>query len=243
MTTSVLDSVLPQLVCGCGPHHRKRPHLAVVWRAAALDAMPDLWKSAAAVLSADSCALRYEANRIVGLVPCEPVAWTVHLGGLVEAWHQRITADIGPVSGGRSSTHAGRAGLDQAVREALCALEVGDRAHGPGALTAYGDIFVLDYAARLVNDPRLGGLYDRVPSRLRTFDEAEQAELLPTLEAFLAEGSIHGTATQLSVHRNTVQYRLKRIEELTRIDLEDPETRFLVQLALRAHRQLATESA
>ncbi len=242
MTMSVSDSASRQLVCGCGPHHRKRPHVAVVWRAAALDAMPFLWKSAAGVLSADSCALRYEASRIVGLIPCEAVAGT-NPGGLIEAWHQRITADIGPVSGGRSSTHAGRAGLDQAVREALCALELGDRARGPGGLTAYGDIFVLDYAARLVNDPRLGGLYDRVPSRLRTFDEAEQSELLPTLEAFLAEGSIHGTATQLSVHRNTVQYRLKRIEELTRIDLEDPETRFLVQLALRAHRRLAMEPA
>jgi hypothetical protein len=237
------DSVSPQLVCGCGPYHHKRPHIAVAWRAAALDGMPDLWKSAAAVLSADSCALRYEASRIVGLVPCESVAWTANLGGLIEAWHQRITADIGPVSGGRSSSHAGREGLTQAVREALCALEVGDRLAGPGGLTAYGDIFVLDYAARLVNDPRLGGLYDRVPSRLGTLDEAERGDLLLTLEAFLAAGSIHGAATQLSVHRNSVKYRLKRIEELTRIDLEDPETRFLVQLALRAHRRLAMESA
>ncbi len=101
---------------------------------------------------------------------------------------------------------------------------MGERVRGPGCLTAYGDIFVLDYAARLVNDPRLGGLYDRVPSRLRTFDAAEQAELLPTLEAFLAEGSVHGAAVQLSVHGNSVMYRLKKIEEITRIDLDDPET-------------------
>jgi len=236
------DSVSPRLVCGCGPYHRKRPHIAVVWRAAALDAMPNLWQSAAAVLSADSCALRYEASLIVGLIPSEPIT-SVHLGGLIEAWHERITADVGPVSGGHSSTHAGQAGLLQAVSEALCALQVGERVRGPGCLTAYGDIFVLDYAARLVNDPRLGGLYDRVPSRLRTFDAAEQAELLPTLEAFLAEGSVHGAATLLSVHRNSVMYRLKKIEEITRIDLDDPDTRFLVHLALRAHRQLATESA
>src|SRR5712692_8888021 len=196
------DSVSPHLVSGCGPYHRKRPHIAVVWRAAALGAIPHLWKSAAAVLSADSCALRYEASLIVGLIPSAPIT-PVNLGGLIEAWHQRITADVGPVSGGHSSTHAGQAGLTQAVSEALCALQVGERMRGPGCLTAYGDIFVLDYAARLVKDPRLGGLYDRVPSRLRTFDEAEQSELLPTLEAFLAEGSVHGAAVQLSVHRNS----------------------------------------
>lgn len=244
MSTSdaISDTASPQLFCGCGPHYRTRPHVAVAWRAATLEAMPDLWKSAAAVLSADSCALRYQARRIVGLVPCEQNA-TVYLGGLIDGWHRRITQDIGPVSGGHSSTHAGHAGLVQAVYEAMSALQVGDLVHGPGSLTAYGDIFVLDYAARLLNDPRLGGLYDRVPSRLRTLDEARRRELLPTLETFLAEGSIQGTATRLSIHRNTVQYRLKQVEELTRIDLEDPETRFLVDLALRAHRRLAAESA
>jgi len=245
-------SVSPLLACGCGPHHRKRPHVAVAWRAAALNAMPDLWQSAAGVLAADACALRYEASRVVGLVPCDhdnndnndndDSASRGHLGGLVELWHRRLSADIGPVSGGRSSTHAGHPGLSQAVCEANSALEVGDRVRGPGGLTAYGDIFVLDYAQRLVDDPRLGGLYDRVPSRLGTLD-AGRAELLPTLEAFLAEGSIHATATQLSIHRNTVLNRLKKIEAITRVDLDDPETRFLVHLALRAHRRLERESA
>ncbi len=69
--------------------------------------MPNLWKSAATVLSADSCALRYEASLIVGLIPCAPIA-AVHLGGLIQAWHERITAAVGPVSGGHSSTHAGK---------------------------------------------------------------------------------------------------------------------------------------
>src|SRR5207244_7248367 len=116
---------------------------------------------------------------------------------------QRITGDVGPVSGGFSSTHAGPAGLAQAVSEAVCALQVGDRVRGPGRLTAYGDIFLLDYAARLFNDPGLGDLYDRVPSRLGTFDEGERGDLLPTLEAFLDQGSIHGAAAQLNVHRTS----------------------------------------
>lgn len=228
--------------CGCGAPAARRPHVAVAWRAAALDAMNALWEAAAPALASATCALRYEAQHVVGLVPCPPNSSMLHLANLVEGWHARISAQIGPVSGGRSSSHAGRAGLAQAINEALCALEAGDRMRGPGHLTTYGDIFVLDYAARLVSDRRLADLYERVPSRLRTFDEAERAELLPTLEVFLAEGSIHGAATRLGVHRNTVLYRLKRIEEITRVDLNEPETRFLVQLALRAHRQIATAS-
>jgi hypothetical protein len=232
----------PQLVCGCGPCHRKWPHVAVAWRAAALDAMPDVWHSAATVLSAHSCGLHYEATRIVGLVPCEPLMPPDRLGTLIEGWHRRISYDIGPVSAGRSSAHTGHAGLAQARCEALRALQVGERVRGPGCLTAYSDVFVLDYAAALASDSGLGELYDRVPSRLRTLD-AGGAELLQTLETFLAEGSVHGTGVLLGIHRNTVLYRLKKIEDITGIDLEDSETRFLVHLTVRAHRWLATDSA
>ena len=228
--------------CGCGAPLPKRPHVAVVWRAAALDAMTALWSAAAPVLSTEACALRYEARHILGLVPVGADRSPLDLAGLVEGWHTQLTATVGLVSGGRGSSHAGEAGLAQAINEAMSALEVGDRVHGPGHLTAYGEIFVLDYANRLVSDHRLADLYDRVPSRLRTFDEAEGAELLPTLEQFLATGSLHATAQQLNVHRNTVLYRLKRIESITRVDLDEPETRFLVQLALRAHRRMASES-
>ncbi len=39
----------------------------------------------------------------------------------------------------------------------------------------------------------------------------------------------------LYVHRNTLMYRLKRIEDLTGASLDDPETRFNLQLALKMH--------
>jgi sugar diacid utilization regulator len=216
--------------------------VAVAWRATALDAMTALWRSTTRVLSTRSCALRYQRYEVVGLIPWELGGSTGHMDALVKVWHRQVTAEVGPVSAGRSSVYAGRSGTAQALGEAISAMDLGDRARGPGRLTAYGEIFVLDYAARLMNDHRLGGLYDRVPSRLRTADETGRAGLLSTLEAFLTEGSVIGTAAQLGIHRNTVLYRLKRIEELTGINLEDPEIRFLVHLALRAHRRLAMET-
>jgi len=86
---------------------------------------------------------------------------------------------------------------------------------------------------------RRGGWWSAIQPRLSSL----RLRAAPSLEAFLIEGSIHGAAEQLRMHRSSVKYRLKRIEELTHIDLEDAETRFLVQLALRAHRRLATDSA
>jgi len=49
------------------------------------------------------------------------------------------------------------------------------------------------------------------------------------------------TAARLGVHRNTVLYRLRRISEITDLDLEDADVRFLVQFAMRAYHRLGAE--
>lgn len=120
------------------------------------------------------------------------------------------------------------------------ALTLGERLRGPGQLTAYGDVFALDYAERLIEDDRVGGVYEQILSRLGVFDQSESAELVPTLEVFLASGcSMQRTASGMGIHRNTVLYRLKRMKELAGLDLTNAETRFFIQLAIRAYRRLA----
>jgi purine catabolism regulator len=55
-----------------------------------------------------------------------------------------------------------------------------------------------------------------------------------TLEAFFAcHGSPTDMATRLHLHRNTVMYRLRRIEEIGQIDLNDADTRLNLHLCLR----------
>ena len=47
-------------------------------------------------------------------------------------------------------------------------------------------------------------------------DHKTGGQLLPTLEAFFtANGNLSKTAEMLFVHRNTLMYRLNRVEELT----------------------------
>ncbi|MGO4147407.1 PucR family transcriptional regulator [Paenarthrobacter sp. YAF11_1] len=60
-------------------------------------------------------------------------------------------------------------------------------------------------------------------------------ELLQTLTTFLdCESSLTETAAILNVHRNTVSDRIKRIQSLIAINLEDPEARLALQLACRS---------
>ncbi len=68
---------------------------------------------------------------------------------------------------------------------------------------------------------------------------AQNSEFITTLEAFFEEhGNLTRTAKRLHVHRNTLLYRMDRIKEISRLDLDNPETRLAVHLALRIRRIL-----
>jgi hypothetical protein len=60
-----------------------------------------------------------------------------------------------------------------------------------------------------------------------------QRERLDTLRAVLGSPSLNEAATRLAVHRNTVAYRVARLEELADWDLSDPDLRFALELAVR----------
>ncbi|MER7832527.1 helix-turn-helix domain-containing protein [Streptomyces sp. NPDC095602] len=63
------------------------------------------------------------------------------------------------------------------------------------------------------------------------------AELARTAEVFLDHAGQAGrTAAALGIHRQTLYYRLSRVEQLTGLDLDDGEDRLLLHMSLKAHR-------
>src|SRR4029079_1641100 len=55
----------------------------------------------------------------------------------------------------------------------------------------------------------------------------------PALRPILGSGGVSGPAAALGVHRNTVTYRLRRIEAATGWQLADPELRLPLAIAVR----------
>jgi len=80
---------------------------------------------------------------------------------------------------------------------------------------------IIPSTARALLEPLLGGRPD------------VRREHLATLRAILDGGGLAGAAGALGVHRNTVAYRIGRIEDLTGWDLADPELRLVLSVALR----------
>jgi hypothetical protein len=69
---------------------------------------------------------------------------------------------------------------------------------------------------------------------LLAHDERGAGGLIETLEAWLdAFGDVTAAAAALFIHPNTLRYRLRRITELSGLDLTDPEQRFAAMLQLR----------
>jgi DNA-binding PucR family transcriptional regulator len=69
---------------------------------------------------------------------------------------------------------------------------------------------------------------------LREYDRRHHADLVRTLDAYFSCGaSLAATAAVLQTHRNTVLYRLRRIESLAQARLRDPQTALDLQVALR----------
>jgi PucR family transcriptional regulator, purine catabolism regulatory protein len=127
-------------------------------------------------------------------------------------------------------------------REATQAADIA-RKLGEEAPMYIGDLGIYKFLARPEYREDLRLLRDSTIGNLIKYEERQRADLLQTLEAFFqCHGNHTQTAEMLSVHRNTLFYRMTRIAEITGLDLNRPDVRLAVHLALKIHRLLSVES-
>ncbi|GGT11894.1 PucR family transcriptional regulator [Nonomuraea spiralis] len=70
--------------------------------------------------------------------------------------------------------------------------------------------------------------------RLLAHDAEHGSELVATLRAYLdAFGDVNAACVKVHVHANTFRYRLKRLTEISGLDLSDPDARLTVMLQMR----------
>jgi purine catabolism regulator len=133
----------------------------------------------------------------------------------------RIHGELGEqVSIGVSSVCRGQASYAEGFAEAQQALVGIVVLSGKPSVLAYDDLGAYKYLLRVAVD---GGLRDATVDavgKLAEYDEQRGAQLLGTLEEFLRRhGSISATSEALYVHPNTLRQRLRRIGELSGLDL------------------------
>lgn len=76
--------------------------------------------------------------------------------------------------------------------------------------------------------------YDNVLGNLVNYDATNDSDLMDTLEAFAANHfDITQTAKVLFLHRNTLRYRLKKIEEILNMELDDFHIKLNISAAFK----------
>ena len=114
-------------------------------------------------------------------------------------------------------------------RQAEAALEIGE-----GAVCNYTDVRYKRMLRHLRAHPYREDLAHPAMARLAAMDGAEGTEYIATLRMLIQHTfNQMETADALGIHRTTLAYRLRRIQELTGLDLNDARQVFHVAVSLK----------
>lgn len=124
-------------------------------------------------------------------------------------------------------------------RDAVQAKELAERLQTDIPLFI-GDLGVYQLILSLSDRDKLADFCEITLGKLTEYDMRQNADLIKTLEAFFnCHGNLSQTAESLIVHRNTLLYRMNRINEIAGTDLNRPETRLALHLALTIRRLMS----
>jgi DNA-binding PucR family transcriptional regulator len=86
-------------------------------------------------------------------------------------------------------------------------------------------------------------LQEEVLGDLIAYDHRHRGDLLATLEAYFAGGrNLTAAASALDTHRNTISYRLERVQSMLGATLDDPGTDLALHLAPNVRQVLAASA-
>jgi len=140
----------------------------------------------------------------------------------------RLRSDTGTdIAIGIGRYHPGIGGLPRSYGDARAALTLGRRFHGHNRVHCLDGLGIAAFVGLSDEATKLG----LARHLLGPLDH--EADLLRTLEAYFAEDCCpSATATKLSIHRNTLGYRLDKVQTLTGLDPRRFDDAVQVRLAL-----------
>jgi sugar diacid utilization regulator len=157
--------------------------------------------------------------------------------GLGDLMHQIEMEQQVRVCAGIGNPHVDIHDFKKGFAEAGAALRIGQHFKHEAGFTHFNDLGVYRYIYEFACSNTLDDVYLEKIAAIACYDRQRKgSELLDTLEAFLESGgNIKDAAKRLHVHRNTIILRLKHIEELCNVRLDQPEQRLRLQVALMIH--------
>lgn len=156
--------------------------------------------------------------------------------GVWDDFHRRLLSELGRgvwVGVGGPCERLGD--FPRSYREATLALRMRSADPRGGRTVFYEQLGTYRLLAEIGDLTAIDHFVDEWIGALIAYDSGHRTDLVSTLTSYLeCRGNYDATSAALSVHRNTLKYRLRRIKEISGHDLKHPDTLFNLQLATRA---------
>ncbi|GCE03072.1 CdaR family transcriptional regulator [Dictyobacter aurantiacus] len=193
-----------------------------------------------------ACWVQSEARRVIAILPLPPFDdQSENERELENSLYSRLERVVFRISSQKNNGTArpiyscgiGRIaknlqGLPLSFREAQQALEIGRRLFGEGNMHSFARLGIYRLLFHLNGHSELDDFYYETLGPLLNNDST----YVETLEGFFrCNGNLSEMARTMHFHRNSLLYRLNRIEALLGRSLEDPELRLALQIALKIH--------
>ena len=164
------------------------------------------------------------------------VVWLPPYGGTVDGFMERNVELLrdGNYLAGLSQVFTDFSELAAARKQAQIALRIGLRVRPTIWYHRFGELALPYFWDRLGGE--LEPRYVAAPQilRLREYDRQNGTEYARTLRTYLRCGlNAALAAKELFIHRGTMNYRLRRIRELTSLTLDEPDTRLYLEISFR----------
>ena len=154
-----------------------------------------------------------------------------------QIYHKKVT-----ISAGAGDSFYSIRDLKDSVTEAKHALNMLHMCKRTGQYRMHEEMGIYQLLFSIKDDSILKRIIEEQIGILQVYDQENISDLLTTLDVYLQEDcNITNTTQRLYVHRNTVKYRINRIQELLGKDLHDVNVQFNLRLAFKIRKFLDQE--
>lgn len=122
--------------------------------------------------------------------------------------------------------------LSEGFQQSVQALEIGRQLNGKSSITRYDDLGAYRILITGKNNPELSKFSDEFLGVLQHNDLIHNTDLLNTLDVILScNFNLKEAAKKMFIHYNTIRYRVNKIEEIAKVNMNSTVDRLNLQLA------------
>ncbi len=163
-------------------------------------------------------------------------AWLGRVSSLARHLEEKVqdyaNGAVGVGTSGENFLH-----IHRSYEEASAAISMGARLNLRGPCFDYATLAPYELVSCMAHCKKTGDFGRNLVEKVIAYDALRDGDLFLTLEAYLdLYGKRKAAAKRLNIHPNTLDYRVKRIREITQVDFDDPNVRLVMHVWVKALR-------